>query len=60
LTPELQEQYQEIEQKRKEYDNACERAEREKTAPPPEDGVELRSTEQLTAELEVQETNLAI
>jgi structural maintenance of chromosomes protein 5 len=58
LEPELREEYGEIEQTRIEYDNACKKAEKDGTAPPSGEGVELRSTEELRAELETQQANL--
>jgi hypothetical protein len=58
VEPELREEYELIEQKRTEYDKACEQAAANGAPPPPVDGVELRSAEELEAELQIQEANL--
>jgi structural maintenance of chromosomes protein 5 len=58
VEPELREEYELIEQKRTEYDKACEQAAAAGAPPPPVDGVELRSAEELEAELQIQEANL--
>jgi hypothetical protein len=60
VTPELRTEYEAIEQTRTEYERACKVAEENGTTPPDSKGVELRATEELYAELETQEANLAM
>lgn len=58
IEPELRAEYEEIEQVRSEYEKACKTAEEQGTTPPPSDGVELRTMDELHAELETQQANL--
>jgi structural maintenance of chromosomes protein 5 len=60
VSPELRAEYEVIEQTRTEYERACKVAEEEGKTPPDAKDVELRSTEELQAELETQEANLAM
>jgi chromosome segregation ATPase len=55
---ELREGYEKIERRRTEYEKAYNKAEQDGTTPPPSTDVELRSTEELQAELETQQANL--
>jgi len=58
ITPELREQYNEIEAARMLYDKEVAAAEEEGRPPPPSDGVDLRSLDELRAELETQRAAL--
>jgi multidrug resistance efflux pump len=55
---ELKADYETIHQARNDYDAALKEAEERGTALPPTEGVELRTTDELHAELETQEANL--
>jgi chromosome segregation ATPase len=56
--PELKADYEAIHQARNDYDATLKEAEERGTVPPPTEGVELRTTNELHAELETQEANL--
>ena len=56
----LRAEYEEIERVRGDYEQACKTAEEQGTMPPSNKGVELRTTDELYAELETQQANLAM
>ena len=58
LEDDLKVEYEAIHQTRNNYDAALKAAEEQETTPPPTEGVELRTTHELRAELETQEANL--
>ncbi|KAF8329916.1 hypothetical protein F5887DRAFT_1182074 [Amanita rubescens] len=60
MNPELREEYNEIENKRLEYDKACRAAHQEGQRPPSAEGVDTRSLEELQTELETQKANLEL
>jgi hypothetical protein len=60
MNPELREEYNEIENKRLEYDKACRAAQQEGRRPPSDEGVDIRSLEELQTELETQKANLEL
>jgi structural maintenance of chromosomes protein 5 len=58
VSPELREEYQAIEDVRAQYDKDVAVAEKEGLSPPSPEGVDLRSLDELRAELETQQANL--
>jgi chromosome segregation ATPase len=58
LEPDLRAEYEEIEQRRTEYEKECKKAETDGSTPPSNEGVELRSTDELRAELDTQQAKL--
>lgn len=58
VTPELREEYQVIEDARAQYERELTAAERDGLSPPSTEGVDLRTLEELRAELETQQANL--
>ncbi|KAF8634626.1 hypothetical protein AX15_000803 [Amanita polypyramis BW_CC] len=60
MEPDLRAEYDEIERKRMEYDKASHAAEQGGTTSPSAEGVDVRSLEELQAELETQKANLEL
>ncbi len=60
MNPELREEYNEIENKRLEYDKECRAAQQEGRRPPSAEGVDVRLLEELQTELETQKANLEL
>lgn len=60
INPELREEYHAIEATRANYDKDLATAESDGTTPPPAEGVDVRTLDELQAELEKQQTNLEL
>ncbi|KAK2463737.1 hypothetical protein APHAL10511_004230 [Amanita phalloides] len=60
IDADLREEYDEIERKRMEYDKALRAAEQEGCTPPSAEGVDVRSLDELQAELATQQANLEL
>lgn len=58
VTPELRAEYQVIEDARVQYERDLATAEQDELSPPSTEGVDLRSLDELQAELETQQANL--
>lgn len=60
VAPELREEYSRVEALRVQYDNELAAAEKNGTTPPSAEGVDVRTLEELKAELETQRANLEL
>lgn len=58
IDDELRQEFTAIEDARLVYEKECAKAEENGTTPPSSDGVELRSADELQADLDIQTTNL--